>query len=150
MCQICDCFHQFLELFFSIPCSALSLPSIGPMLNPRILAIMGYRSTFSKDGTAIPARMSGPAAKKIAFMLGICSGSYPCPPRGGIFVPPLDFELRATMGKGPVGTTTGSPSRGFELKCRDAGTWARRYTLNVALAPSGDWYAISASASDFA
>ena len=49
----------------------------------------GYTSTFSKDATVTPGRMSGPAAKKIAFMLGICRGSYPCPPRGGILLPPF-------------------------------------------------------------
>src|SRR5260221_10043831 len=75
--------------------------------------------------------MSGPDAKKIAFRLGICRGSYPWPPRGGILAPPLEFESCATMGYGPVGTTTGSPSRGFELKCKFAGKRSEEHTSEL-------------------
>ena len=43
----------------------------------------GYRFTFSKGSTVRPATMSGPAAKKLAFISGILWGSKPCIPAVG-------------------------------------------------------------------
>ena len=70
LCQKCDCLHQFLEFFFSIPCSTPSLPSIGPVCSPRILAIRGYTSTFSKDADRDARANVRPSRKENRFHAG--------------------------------------------------------------------------------
>ena len=59
---------------FSAGCTTLSLPSMAPISRPRILAISGYTFTFSNGGSSAPVRISGPAAKKMAFIVGMIAG----------------------------------------------------------------------------
>src|ERR1700677_4654166 len=63
-----------------ILCSTFKSPSALPVgkceiSSPKIRATNGYKFTFSNGGTFSPRRISGPAAKKIAFISAMCAGS---------------------------------------------------------------------------
>src|SRR6202789_1900754 len=92
----------------SVPASTFKLPSVFGGVRPSRCASHGYRFTFSKGWTVFPSTISGPAAKKLAFISGSVRGSYPCAPAvGGWSVLPVGGAC-ARMAYGPVAITTGS------------------------------------------
>src|SRR5208337_2745782 len=62
------------------PANTFRLPSDFGGVSPRRWASQGYKLTFSNGATVLPATISGPAAKKLAFICGSFWGSKPCMP----------------------------------------------------------------------
>src|SRR5208337_1895030 len=55
----------------SVPARIFRLPSFFGGVRPSMCAIHGYRFTFSNAFTVLPGKISGPSAKKLAFISAI-------------------------------------------------------------------------------